>query len=650
MVKINVYAVAVFLATCAASGSAFVPQATQSVNKDSALNALPPMIIGPMIKRMKQQQAEKKQPMIDAEDAIGQAPGIRVGGSAWKWPPIWPYGDDFFTPTEDLPEAASPQQSLQNMAGMMNGAPQLPKPEDVEVDELEKLDVAKYWSEEKGDVRTELDEEAADKLTQHFKFYLKPGMSILEFGAAENSYFPKELELGRHVGVSLNEKLMNENPSLTEKLVVDLNNVVPERDVDSDDLRKLKSEPFDAVVMTNTVDFLTSPREVFRTAWYLLKPGGIMLVPFTTKNSKEYVGKFERAQVKAWREFNDDQHMWIAGSFFQFSAGEGWEQLLGFDISPESAKDNLENPGPLSMLQAGKDNNMYVVQAVKAAAADDIDEKNPEKSISSKMWMLPTMEDRDKKLTAPRLARGFQKATSEEKKSSIAANLALLPKVYEALIKMDQFSFTFQAQSQLAADLILDPDFTANEEQMKALKQGLGLLTPSKEFWEPIGMNTANIALSEKVNLLAYLVPRFGSGDEKQDEALLAYASGLPPTIAVVRSKCPDMPDSDVELLAAEVLAAEILIPGRSTREEFAAWLGSMSKSDFEGILKTRRSYSEEASSELAAFRAAREAEEQRIEELRKRYAEQVEKAREERTMAFNPRTKKFQVLNKDDE
>lgn len=297
-------------------------------------------------------------------------------------------------------------------------------------------------------------------------------MSVLEFGAAENSYFPMELELSRHVGVSLNEKLMNENPSLTEKMVVDLNNVVPERDVDSDELRNLQAEPFDAIVMTNTVDFLTSPREVFRTAWYLLKPGGIMIVPFTTKNSKEYVGKFERAQVKAWREFNDDQHMWITGSFFQFSAGEGWEQLLGFDISPESAKDNLENPGPFSMLQSGKNNNMYIVQAAKAAAADDIDEEDPEKSISSKMWMLPTMEDRDKKLVAPRLARGFKKATSAEKKSVIASNLALLPRVYEALVKMDQFSFNFQAQSQLAADLILDPDFTANDEQIKALKQG----------------------------------------------------------------------------------------------------------------------------------------------------------------------------------
>ena len=198
-----------------------------------------------------------------------------------------------------------------------------------------------------------------------------------------------------------------------------------------------------------------------------------MMVPFTTKNCKAYVDKFERAQVKAWREFNDDQHMWISGSFFQFSAGEGWESLLGFDISPDSAKDNLESPGGLlGRFKEGKDNNMYVVQAVKAAQSDEVDPENPEESISSKMWMIPTLESRDKKLVTPRIARAYLKAHDEETKDALVGKVVLLPKVYEALIKMDQFAFNFLSQSQLATDLILDPDFDANDEQIKSLKQG----------------------------------------------------------------------------------------------------------------------------------------------------------------------------------
>jgi SAM-dependent methyltransferase len=295
-------------------------------------------------------------------------------------------------------------------------------------------------------------------------------MSILELGAAEESYLPDDIKPSRHVGAGLNMKLMEENPSLTEKLMVDLNKVVPEEDVDSDDLRKLAAEPFDAIIMANTIDFLTNPREVYRSAWCLLKPGGIMITSFSAK--KAYTNKFERGQTKMWRTFNDDQHMWIAGSFFQFSAGEGWNKLLGFNISPESAKDNLDDPGPLDFFKKGKDNNIYVVQATKGVQDTDIDEENPTKSISSKMWMLPTMEDRDKQLVVPRLARAYTKAKTQEQKQAVANNVALLPNIYEALVKMDQFAFTFQMQAQLAADLVLNPEFTGSEEQIISLRQG----------------------------------------------------------------------------------------------------------------------------------------------------------------------------------
>ena len=295
-------------------------------------------------------------------------------------------------------------------------------------------------------------------------------MSILEFGAAENSYLPEDIKPSRHIGVGLSTKLMEENLSLTERLEVDLNKVIKDQTVDSDELRKLSLEPFDAILMTNTIDFLTNPREVYRTAWQLLKPGGTMFVAFTSK--KAYPDKFQRAQTKMWRDFNDDQHMWIAGSFFQFSAGDGWEKLLGFDISPESAKANLEKNSPFDAFKRGKENNMYVVQATKGVQDEEIDENDPGKSINSKMWMMPTLEDRDKQLVVPRLARAYKKATNDQKKEALADHIALLPKIYEVLVKMDQFAFTFSMQSQLAADLVMDPDFDGNDEQISALKQG----------------------------------------------------------------------------------------------------------------------------------------------------------------------------------
>ncbi len=300
-------------------------------------------------------------------------------------------------------------------------------------------------------------------------------MSVLEFGAAETSYLPENLKLGRHVGVGLSDKLMDENPSITEKVMVDLNKVVVDGDVDSDELRKLMEEPFDAIIMSNTADFLMHPREVFKSAFLLLKPGGTCINAFST--NKAFGDKFGRAQTRMWTDYTDDQHMWVAGSFYQFSAGDGWQNVRGFDLSPESAKDNFTKGGPLQFLEQGKNNNIYAVQATKGLEDEEIDEADPAKSINSRMWMLPTMEDRDKKLVVPRLGRSYSLIKNPVRKDAISDNIQYLPKIYEALIKMDTFAFTFEMQSQLAADLVLDPDFNANDDQIKSLKEGTSTLS-----------------------------------------------------------------------------------------------------------------------------------------------------------------------------
>jgi len=49
----------------------------------------------------------------------------------------------------------------------------------------------------------------------------------------------------------------------------------------------------------------------------------------------------------------------------------------------------------------------------------------------------------------------------------------------------------------------------------------------------------------------------------------------------------------------------------------------------------------------LKEFQAARKAEEERIEAKRKEMRDQVMKAREERSMAFNPETGKMEAINK---
>lgn len=610
------------------------PALVQKPKSTTSLN-----VIGGMIRKMREEKAKREMPMASEEERKQDAPGLRVGKDAWKWPPVWPYDQYMFTRPDEIPK--KPQPNMASMMASVGGTAMPPPVATEEEQKIEELDIMKFWGEENSEVQTEMDDAAVASLKNHYSYYLRDGMSVLEFGAAENSYLPDDIQLSRHVGVGLNEALMKKNPSLSETMMVNLNNVLPEKSVDSEELLGLGADTFDTVLMANTIEYMTNPREVFRTAWYLLKPGGMLIVPFANKEA--FKSKFGKAQTNAWETMTDDQHVWVTGSFFQFSAGDGWEGLKGFDISPESAK---RESGPLAALQnQGKTMSVFAVQATKGRQASEIDEEDPEKSISSKMWMLQTVEERDKKMIAPRLARAFQLSTSDIEKEAMSRNVDKIPKVYEALIKMDTFAFPFNLQSQLASYLVADPGFEANDEQIKAMKMGLGLLKPDAEFWTPVGTLTAAMEAEEKVNLLAYIVPRFGSGDVEQEKSLQSFVSGLEPTFAIIRSKCADMKESDVQLVGTELLAKEILKPGISSRKDFALWLGSLTEAELNKILSDRKEFKDYAVGEMKKYQAKRKAEADRIEQRRKQYEAQLKKATKERTLRFNPEKGKLEEV-----
>ncbi len=89
-------------------------------------------------------------------------------------------------------------------------------------------------------------------------------MRVLEFGAAEESYLPENLVLARHVGIGANRGLMTKNVALSEVIVADLNDVTPGEGLKSSEILSLGENIFDVILMANTVEFLTSPTELFR--------------------------------------------------------------------------------------------------------------------------------------------------------------------------------------------------------------------------------------------------------------------------------------------------------------------------------------------------------------------------------------------------
>ena len=171
---------------------------------------------------------------------------------------------------------------------------------------------------------------------------------------------------------------------------------------------------------------------------------------------------------------------------------------------------------------------------------------------------------------------------------------------------------------------------------------------PSVDFWAPVGQFTSSLDIEDKINLLAYIVPCFGSNDPAQEQALQDFASGLKPTMALIRSKCPDLRDADVQLIATEFLAAEVLKPtSKTSREDFAKWIGAMTDEEVRAPLVARQKIRRESAEELTAYKKEQAEAKAELEEQKKRYQEVVKLARENRSMIISGRTGKFEEFKK---
>jgi hypothetical protein len=234
--------------------------------------------------------------------------GLRVGATAWKWPPVWPYDSTFFKRQVELDADNESKKAAgaafggmtSGMTSMMTGAAgagagagagdhgssSTTETTTTTASTSTTFDSLKYWNDNSNTL-TELPTSVTERLTNHYSYYLSDGMSILELGAAEQSYLPSNLQLTKHVGVGAVQSQMDNNPSITSSIVIDLNSVIDDVGLDSNEFDTLftttttntndsednEDNRFDAVIMANTIEFLNHPREVFKSAYRALKDG-----------------------------------------------------------------------------------------------------------------------------------------------------------------------------------------------------------------------------------------------------------------------------------------------------------------------------------------------------------------------------------------
>lgn len=155
--KFNTFALSLAVLLSTRSCESFAPSSGKPLRKKVSTSSTELYIIGPMLRKMREEKAKKNMPMASDEEREGEAPGLRVGGGAWKWPPVWPYTANDFTPKDDIVV----QKDDNPMSAIMGGG--APPVQEV-VDDKDKLDSLKFWGEDKASEKTTIDSEAIDQL------------------------------------------------------------------------------------------------------------------------------------------------------------------------------------------------------------------------------------------------------------------------------------------------------------------------------------------------------------------------------------------------------------------------------------------------------------------------------------------------------
>jgi len=145
-----------------------------------------------------------------------------------------------------------------------------------------------------------VDETARSVIRNLYSQELKPGMKVLDLMASWESHIDRELGIGSLSGVGLNQKELSSNPQLSDYHVLDLNQTVS---------LPFEADSFDAVVCTNSVEYLTDPMRIFRMVADVLRPGGIFMVTFSNR-------WFPPKVTRLWTELHEFERMGLVSEYF----------------------------------------------------------------------------------------------------------------------------------------------------------------------------------------------------------------------------------------------------------------------------------------------------------------------------------------------
>ena len=170
---------------------------------------------------------------------------------------------------------------------------------------------------------THIDDSAIGAVSKFYGDLIAPGSMVLDLMSSWISHLPRDLGLVGVAGLGMNAAELDQNPALTERVVQDLN-VTP--------VLSWGTGVFDAAICTVSVQYLTSPAEVFAEVGRVLKPGAPFAVAYSNRC-------FPTKAVAIWQALNSRDHAELIGMYFRLSGQ--FEQAQAFDISPGPGSDPM---------------------------------------------------------------------------------------------------------------------------------------------------------------------------------------------------------------------------------------------------------------------------------------------------------------------
>jgi len=432
--------------------------------------------------------------IMETEETQLMTPTPKVPSNAWRWPPAWPFPEDFMEP-----------QTPVSVEG--NG----------------------------------YSDAVLERARDHLGFYLEKGMNVLEIAAD---------------GLSI----ISEDMSIT---VTKIAMTGVESNLDFGD------QLFDAIIYASGIEYMRNPNVLYRESLRVLKPSGMC---FTFFSSTGYAAAL--SPLKMWTTMNDEQKIWIAGAYYHYGGGDGYQNIEGYDLFNS-------NSSQMVFEEKTEEEAIYCVQAQKITLPPFDNIYNYTIAV---LAGARHMDSDDKKLCAFRSEGRYTSCSTNTDKENLATSISKLDDIYAVMKDIKEVVIPKPIKAMLG--VFMSDTWTNTEEEIFALKSSTGLITPNEEFWKPIGTSTGGMTPRDKINFLAHLVPMFG---KKVNEAILIdFPTVLDDTITLIERKVPGIEKGDAQMLATDLTVSDYL-SGTSDRSRFLRFLEASSSEFFLKELETRK-------------------------------------------------------------